>query len=233
MIIYRIIRFAPIRLVLTAGGAAIITIAVFYLIQWLISEGEIAVVDSSAPNSVEFVRPEQPPEPPIEQMSIEQAGVHKVDRIVIPEPTRLDMGAEVWVDEGTPAIDADQVCGPSPLPLDLSMTSVEEFETLWMTDRQAFATQRILPSYPLIALAKRIEGWVELKFTVTRTGAVVDERIVRASHRQIFDLDSLIAIRQWKYLPRVVGGQNVDTPDVMVRFVFDLAGVKEEKVSDK
>jgi protein TonB len=75
------------------------------------------------------------------------------------------------------------------------------------------------PVYPLVALRNRIEGWVEVDFTVTESGVVRDVEIVAAEPRGVFDAAASAAVGQWRFRPRVVNGRPVpQRSSVTLRF---------------
>lgn len=66
---------------------------------------------------------------------------------------------------------------------------------------------RIPADYPLSALAKEIEGWVLIRFTVTETGSVADPEILRSEPPGVFDRSAKRAVVKWKYQPQIVDGK--------------------------
>lgn len=66
---------------------------------------------------------------------------------------------------------------------------------------------RVAAQYPVSALAKRVEGFVELRFTVTEAGTVEDPEVIRAYPEGVFDGAALRAVRKWKYQPQMVEGR--------------------------
>lgn len=79
---------------------------------------------------------------------------------------------------------------------------------------------RVLPQYPLRAERRGIEGWVEVKFTISSAGTVKDPVVVAYQPSPIFNKAALRAIRRWKYNPRMEGGKAVERPGVIVRLTF-------------
>lgn len=65
---------------------------------------------------------------------------------------------------------------------------------------------RIQPRYPARAAMAKVEGWVELSFTITPAGGVVDARVVDSQPPRIFDKEALRALLKWKFKPRVIDG---------------------------
>lgn len=64
------------------------------------------------------------------------------------------------------------------------------------------------------------ETFVELEFTVTRDGEVMDARVVESNGTDRHTANALEAIRAARYRPRFVNGKPVDTPGVTHREVF-------------
>jgi protein TonB len=75
------------------------------------------------------------------------------------------------------------------------------------------------PAYPPGALRDRVEGWVEVDFTVTEAGVVREIEIVAAEPRGVFEAAATAAIGQWRFQPRVVNGRPVpQRSSVTLRF---------------
>ena len=65
----------------------------------------------------------------------------------------------------------------------------------------------IAPMYPRKALIAKIEGWVDIEFTITEIGTVVNPRVVDSQPNRIFDREALKAILRYKFKPKVVDGK--------------------------
>ena len=78
--------------------------------------------------------------------------------------------------------------------------------------------------YPRRALVRGIEGYVVLEFTVTRTGGVRDPKVIEANPPKIFDQAAIDAVRQFRYIPRVVSGEPVEVTGVTNRIAFSFDG---------
>ncbi len=78
------------------------------------------------------------------------------------------------------------------------------------------------PEYPQRALARGIEGWVLVSFTIAETGAVVDAVVVDAEPPGIFDAAAIRALARYKYRPQIVAGVPTATPGMMLRIHFEL-----------
>lgn len=79
------------------------------------------------------------------------------------------------------------------------------------------------PAYPQRAAARDIEGWVDVEFTVATDGSTRGARVLAASPPGAFDDAVLAAIANWRYQPRVIGGQPVEQR-VALRLQFRLDG---------
>ena len=77
-------------------------------------------------------------------------------------------------------------------------------------DRDAIPIVRVAPEYPPRAIARGIEGWVQVQFTVTTIGTVKDAIVVAAEPRKTFDDAALKAIARWRYNPKVENGVAVE-----------------------
>jgi TonB family protein len=77
--------------------------------------------------------------------------------------------------------------------------------------------------YPVRARDRRIEGWVEVEYTVAVDGTTRDMTVLEASPQGVFEDATLAAIAAWQYEPRIVAGQPVDQR-VRLRVVYQLSG---------
>jgi protein TonB len=67
------------------------------------------------------------------------------------------------------------------------------------------------PAYPQSARRRGVEGWVEVKFLVNRSGAVSHERVLNAQPGGIFENAALNALRRWRFAPGRRRGLEVDS----------------------
>jgi protein TonB len=89
-------------------------------------------------------------------------------------------------------------------------------------DRDPLPLVRIDPRYPPRAVSGGIEGWVEVQFSVTATGAVRDVVIIDSHPENIFDEAVLSAVGRWRYNPKVDGGVAVERIGMRTRILFAL-----------
>lgn len=98
---------------------------------------------------------------------------------------------------------------------------------------------RINPDYPQQALSANLEGWVQLEFTISETGAVVDPFAVDSGvclngqgpescrSDDMFKAAALAAIAKWRYAPKIVNGEPVSLSGVQTIFRFTLEDPEE------
>ena len=119
-----------------------------------------------------------------------------------------------------PRIEIGKHTNEPPKPMPFEMFDIDVFSgggdgwfagewnsSLVNSDRDAILNVWIIPLYPRGALIRGVEGWVELEFTVTETGAVADAVVIASRPNRVFDGAALRAIYQWKYKPRIIDGE--------------------------
>ncbi|MFN0002517.1 MAG: energy transducer TonB [Pseudohongiellaceae bacterium] len=89
-------------------------------------------------------------------------------------------------------------------------------------DRDVIPLVRINPDYPPRALSRGIEGWVQVQFTISETGSVIDATVVDSSPKNVFDDAAIKAITRWRYNPKVEGAVAVQRKGVQTILRFQL-----------
>lgn len=91
-----------------------------------------------------------------------------------------------------------------------------------LSDRDPLPLVRVEPEYPPQARQRRVEGWVQVRFTISTAGSVKDAVAVKSSH-SMFERNAVQAVSKWKYQPQLKGGQATEAPgqQVMVRFKME------------
>ncbi len=77
-------------------------------------------------------------------------------------------------------------------------------------DREVVPLVRIDPEYPIQARQRGIEGWVAVRFTVTKTGSVGNAVVTAANPQGVFEQSVLQAVRKWRYNPKIENGVAVE-----------------------
>ncbi len=191
-------------LTLLLGGA--LTVAMFWVLWSLISQ-PINVDEMIEATRIEFSRMRRDT----------QAATKRDERVEreppppAPEMPRMSFssanvgGTNVSM---TPNIDTSTALGR----MDLSAGS----------DTDVIPLVRIAPEYPPRALRRGIEGWVQVQFTITPTGAVTDAKVVAADPPGLFDEAAIRSILRWRYNPKVEGGVAVERVGVQTLIRFEL-----------
>jgi periplasmic protein TonB len=89
-------------------------------------------------------------------------------------------------------------------------------------DRDVVPLVRINPDYPQRALSRGLEGWVQVQFTISETGAVIDPIVVDSSPKGIFDDAAIKAVSRWRYNPKIEGAVAVQRVGVQTIIRFNL-----------
>ncbi|PCK08586.1 MAG: hypothetical protein COA42_08255 [Alteromonadaceae bacterium] len=89
-------------------------------------------------------------------------------------------------------------------------------------NRRATPIVRIPPQYPQGPLARNIEGWVLVAFTITHTGTVTDVKVIDAEPSNTFNRAARRAIERWKYQPKMVDGKAVAQANMREVFRFEI-----------
>ncbi|MEM9334857.1 MAG: TonB family protein [Pseudomonadota bacterium] len=90
---------------------------------------------------------------------------------------------------------------------------------------------RMAPQYPATMLQRGKTGYVDLAFTVNKSGfvtdAVVEGRSVDGRElkgKSDFDKPALEAVQRFRYAPRFIDGEAVDSENVKTRIRFEIEG---------
>ena len=184
---------------------SLVTFSLLYLMQQLISMGE-EVITPPPPAPVKFVEVR-----PDEQVKSTREPPMPPEEVPLPPP-------RVFPPDDGDANDRLIVQGAEPptrVPPEITPVAGHG------TNGDLLPIVAVAPAYPARALARHLEGYAVVEYTVTVTGAVRDAFIVTSSNG-IFDRPALEAAYKFKYKPRVVDGQPVETPGVRRKFSFVL-----------
>jgi protein TonB len=190
--------------------AGVITLGLFYFMQFLIATGEafderisvVKIVDATMPEiELEVIEEIDKPEP-IEEVVQEQPEIQE-------RQTNLDSGPALNIQRASVELDTG---------LQLSNASIAA------TDGDYLPLVAIAPQYPTRAAQRGIQGWCLVSFTVDGLGNVVEEsiQVVDAEPTNIFDRSSLRAAARFKFQPRVVDGEGVNVDGVQYLFRYQL-----------
>jgi protein TonB len=92
-----------------------------------------------------------------------------------------------------------------------------------LSDRDPLPLVRVEPQYPPQARQRKLEGWVQVVFTISTGGSVKDAAVVKSSH-QVFERPAVQAVTKWKYQPQLRGGKPAEAPGQQVVLRFRMEG---------
>lgn len=98
-------------------------------------------------------------------------------------------------------------------------------------DQEMIPLNMVEPVYPARAATRKVEGWVQVSFTVTATGNVDAQTIevVDAEPRGMFDTSAMNATAEFTFSPRIRNGVPVDVPNVQYVFRYKLQQESEQQ----
>jgi protein TonB len=186
----------------------LVTLSLLFVMQLLIASGKEALSKPRDRANLEFVRvkrnesvntedftPEKPPKPPETP----------------PETPPQDMDN---MDPNAPSINV-------PPPTVSTDTNIGGPGGMNIAEGDYLPIVRVAPVYPARALSRGLEGYVDLSFTVTTAGTVINP-IILFSTSSLFERAAERAVLKFKYKPRVVDGVPVDVPGVKTRITFQI-----------
>ncbi|WP_444910672.1 energy transducer TonB [Microbulbifer sp. TRSA005] len=97
-----------------------------------------------------------------------------------------------------------------------------------IVSREPVPVYKATPRYPSTAIRRGIEGYVVVEFTISKTGAVRDVRVVAGydsagNPTNVFNRSAQAAAERFKYQPQVEDGHPVERYGVRNRITYKLA----------
>ena len=195
--------------------AIILNIAIFILIQRLVSKEHDFNINLIDRNFLDFTRVIEKPIPPPEKIEDIEPPPEEEDPPPPEMPTpEVERPQQMDIELSTPEIDVPMSMAGEPYLGEFSDGS-GNMGGLGRPgkpniDSNVVPSLRIPPNYPNRALRSGIEGIVTVEFTITTDGSVKDAEIIEAEPPNIFDKSVLRAIAKWKFNPDIVDGQPVE-----------------------
>ncbi|WP_241301362.1 energy transducer TonB [Microbulbifer elongatus] len=123
----------------------------------------------------------------------------------------------------------EPVVGPGTIPLDISppITTRTGVNTA-IISADPLPIYKPAPRYPRRAMARGIEGYVVVEFTISKSGSVKNPRVVGGFDvtgvpTGVFDRSALNAVARFKYRPTMVDGKPIEKHGVRNRISYKLA----------
>jgi len=129
--------------------------------------------------------------------------------------------AKSWLDEAAQIGFASPDTVSARHDLDAAL-AVQAFLTNVVAAGDLTLVKSVKPKYPPKAESGKVEGWVELDFTVAETGGVKDIAIHAASVSGVFNDAATSALSQWRFKP-VIRDAKAVAQRARIRIRFTLA----------
>ena len=186
-----------------------VTAALFWVMQYMIETTDRQLDEAGTTHLVDFVRLRRdetvhrrelkPRKPPPPQSPPELPSTPQLDS--------LNPHAE------TIAISA------APVETDIEISSAGF--SLGVGEGDYLPIVKVAPIYPQRALARGIEGYCVVQYTVTRQGTIRDPFVIENQcTSSMFHRPSLQAALKFKYKPRIIDGEAVEVPGVQNKFTY-------------
>lgn len=201
---------------LRAGIAALlaagVALGLLWIMQYLIAIADRTLDEDPAPVVLDFVRvqPEQ-----VAQQQDRKPRKPPPPKKPPPEPPKPKL------DDIKPSTDKIAISAV-PVETEISLSGAG-FNMGAVAEGDFLPLNKVAPVYPQRALARGIEGFCTVTYTVTERGTTRDISVVDGEcSNRLFQRASIEAARKFKYKPRVRGGKAVATSGVRNRFEFNL-----------
>ncbi len=210
------------RLGLSVIVGAFVTLALFYLMQALIQGADSALSEDKIGSLVDFVRVKQDPE-----LDVKKRKPKKPPPPDEPPPDVPPQNFNVSVDN----------TGFTMSNIDTNVNVNVGSGGFGISDGEYLPIVKVQPQYPRRALSRGMTGWVIVEFTVTDKGTVKDVVVVENcawvqnarkegecvdNPNGVFDNAAKKAAAKFKYKPKVIDGNPVETAGVQNKITFEL-----------
>jgi TonB family protein len=126
--------------------------------------------------------------------------------------------AKSWLDEAAAVSFSSAETSSAQHDLDTAVAK-QNFMTNLVPAGQLTVLKSVQPIYPARAEKNKIEGWVDVEFTVAEDGKVKDAIVRAVSTAGVFEESALKAVSQWRYKPMLRDARPVPVrSQIRVRF---------------
>lgn len=199
------------RLALLLPLSILVIIALFWLMQWMITPGEVVRVERQEMPGIDIVRVEE--EEPAENPDNSPASSPPPPPPAPPALQRPDLPSFSVPAPESPSL--SDVTAPMDFSGDQSLTDGqfggfgsgsgqgaggEGFGSgSGFKGRELVPLSTARPMMPEWACKQEIEGWVEVIFTVMPNGRVRDVRIIDAEPKGVYETSAIKSVSEWIY----------------------------------
>ena len=191
-------------------GAILINAGFYLLMENMISKDNVRVIDLLDTQAIEFVRTpleeetrskdrRRPAPPKPQQIERPRASVENIANRATALPSDLNT-FEVT------SLLSEGASGSAGIGIAQSMIADNVGGLDLMSADDLIPMSMLPPQYPPSALLRKTEGWVELVFTVTEEGGVVNPEVTASYPEGEFERAAVAAARRWRFRPVVRNG---------------------------
>lgn len=202
------------RLILASPIALAVTLALFSLMAWMVDNGGKSIPKPTAALSFTMVMAEQEQDVQRRQRSVPEQP--QVPQVPTQAPARSEQTAAMDVSSLNPLVDLNLSTAIEGVAVNAPQFG--EFSV----NQQVMPLHRVEPNYPAKALQRGVEGYVTLRFNIDELGKTRDIEVVDANPKRYFEREAMLALRNWKYQPKIVDGKAVVQTGLTVRLEFKL-----------
>jgi TonB family protein len=125
-----------------------------------------------------------------------------------------------WLDEAAAVGFSSAEMTSAQHDLDAALAK-QNFMTALVSAAELTPLKTVQPNYPAKALNSKLEGWVDVEFTVAESGKVKDVSVRTTSIPGVFEDAAVKAVSQWRYKPVLRDGKPVPVrSQIRVRFAL-------------
>lgn len=199
------------RLALGFVLGALVTIGLFWIMQYLIATADRTLDEATRGHMVDFVR--------VKKNEVIERKQIKPRKPPPPEAPPPEPPAPK-LDQLTPSADKIAI---SSVPVETEIELSSGGFSLGVGEGDYLPIVKVAPIYPRRAVSRGIEGYCIVQYTVTRAGTTRDAVVVADEcSSSVFQKASIAAALKFKYKPRVIDGQAVEVPGVRNKFTYKL-----------
>ncbi|PAR27596.1 energy transducer TonB [Vibrio metoecus] len=202
------------RLILACPMALAVTLALFSLMAWMVDNGGRSIPKPTAALSFTMVMAEQEQDVQRRQRSVPEQP--QVPQVPTQAPARSEQTAAMDVSSLNPLVDLNLSTAIEGVAVNAPQFG--EFSV----NQQVMPLHRVEPNYPAKALQRGVEGYVTLRFNIDELGKTRDIEVVDANPKRYFEREAMLALRNWKYQPKMADGKAVVQTGLTVRLEFKL-----------
>jgi protein TonB len=198
------------RLVIGILFGLVVTAVLFWFMQYLIETADRQLNEGASGHLIDFVRLKRdesiqrrqlkPKKPPPPDAPPPQPPTPQLDNLN-PNAEKIAISA-------------------APVETDIEMSGGF---SLGVGEGDYLPIVKVAPIYPQRALARGVEGYCVVQYTVTKQGTTRDPFVVEDEcTSSLFHRASVQAALKFKYKPRVVDGEAIEVPGVQNKFTYEI-----------